>query len=99
MAYETDIFTGCTGLLACMSTWANTVTYGLFWTIVTISFGFVLFLATSRLGTSRSFGFATFGTGVVAMLLALGGWMPWYIASFFIILLGVGIVVMRMSER
>lgn len=99
MAFETDIFSGCEGLLYCLAVWANTVTFGAFWTVVTIAFVIVLFMATSRLGTTRAFGFATFGGGMASIILAILGLMPWYITTLFIILLGLGIVIMKMSEN
>lgn len=99
MAFDTDIFTGCTGLLNCMATWANSVTFGAFWTIILVAFCIVIFMATSRYGANRAFGFATFSGGLASVFLLLGGLMPWYITSLFIVLTGVGIVVMRMSER
>lgn len=99
MVFNTDIFGSCTGLLYCLSTWANSVTSGFFWTLVLGGMCVIIFMVASRYGNARAFGFA----GVTAMFgglfLAVTTLIPWKIASIFIIVGAIGIVSMRVSER
>jgi len=99
MPFQTDPFTGCTGLIKCLATWSNTVTDGAFWTIILIGFGIILFMSTIRLGSPRAFGFASFACGSGSMLFGIVGLIPWYIVSIFLLLMGGGLVIMRMAER
>ena len=98
MPYTTDMFTGCDGLFICMAQWANTVTDGWFWVLMTIGLGTVLFMATYRFGVNRAFGFASFIAGSISITLIFLNLMQWYVASIFIGIMILGIVVMRMIE-
>jgi len=99
MAFSTDIMGGCDGLFICMALWANSVTEGLFWTLITIGIGVVLFMATYRFGNNRAFGFASFISGMAALTCAFLGLMQWRVTSIFIAMLVVGLVVMQMQEK
>ena len=99
MAFTTDMFTGCDGLFICIAQWANEVTEGAFWTIMTLGLGMVVFLATTRYGVNRAFGFAAFMSGSISLTLIFLGLMQWYVGSIFIALLIIGIIAMRMMER
>ena len=98
MAFQTDMLIGCDGLFICMAQWANNVTDGWFWSLITMGLGIVLFMATYRFGTNRAFGFASFVTGSISLILVFLNLMQWYVASIFIVIMVLGIVAMRMME-
>lgn len=75
------------------------VTSGFFWTSALLAFCVVCYIATSKLDTPRSYGFASFVGLVGAMMLAILQLMPWGIASAFIINGLVGLAVLLISER
>lgn len=87
------------GLTSCLAQWANTVTNGMFWTFALIAFGIILYLATAGFGNKRAFGFASFSVLLGSVWLSIMGLMDWAIASVFIILGIIGVVVMIMDER
>ena len=99
MAYSTDIFGGCTGLVKCLADWANTVTDGAFWTVILLAFGVIIFMATFGFGVNRAFGFASIAGVFRALMLSAVNLISNPIAIFFYIVGGVGIVVMRVGER
>ena len=94
MAYNTDIFTGCTGLFVCLADWANTVTNGYFWTLMILSLGVVIFMATNIFGTNRSFAFSAVSMALLALLLRQLSLIPTFIMTLTMILAIIGIVVM-----
>jgi len=89
----------CDGLLYCLSSWANNVTNNLFFVFITIAFGVVLFMATNRFGTQRAFGFAGISVLFVSIWLATLQLMSWWIASIFVIIGIISIVILIMKER
>ena len=100
MTFETNILAGCDeGLFICIAEWANNVTSGAFWTVLTIGLGVMVFMATARYGTNRAFAFASFISGSISLMLIFLGLMQWYVGSIFIAVLIIGIVSLRMMER
>ena len=98
MPFETDMFTGCDGLFICIAKWANTVTNGYFWLLIIIGMGIVLFTATIKFGLNRAFGFATFAMGMLSILMIFLGLMTFQTAAWFIVLMVLGIIAMRLIE-
>lgn len=99
MAFPTNFTSECTGFFICYAKWLNTITDGAFWSMFLVAFAVVLFLATARYGTVRAFGFAAFGSGIIAFYLLFEELILWYFASIFFVALGIGLVIMRMAER
>ena len=99
MAYPTDIFGGCTGLVKCLADWANTVTDGAFWTVILLAFCVIIIMATFGFGVNRAFGFAGVSGWFGALTLSAVGLVPSYIAIIFTVVGIIGIVVMRVGER
>lgn len=101
MAFPTpgEVTATCTGFFTCMAEWANAVTQGFFWTAMLIGFSFVMFMATQRFGSARSFGFASIVGLLGAIWLATLQLMPWEYASIFILTGVVGFVVLILQER
>jgi len=96
----TQLLRSCTdGAFMCLAEWANTTTDGWFWTAVLLGFIITLFIATQKFGTNRSLGFAsTFGVFGSLILVTLG-LMTWPIASIFMIVGAIGLVIMVMNNR
>lgn len=88
-----------TGLLQGLASWASDVTHGLYWALLLLGFCVVLMIATSKFGTPRSFGFASFVGMMGSTFLAIASVITWGIASMFIVVGFIGIVVMILNER
>ena len=94
----TDFSNSTQGLLIGMGTWANTVTNGLFWTMMLLGFCIVLWVATNKYTSDRAFGFAGTAGLFGSMFLATAGLITWWIATIFIIVGAVSIVSMIISR-
>lgn len=90
---------GCDGLLLCYAKWAYDVTQGLWWAAMLLGFCVALMAATYRFGTTRSFGYGSFAGLNGAIFLATLGLMSWWVASAFILIGVIGVVVMVMREE
>ena len=100
MPFSLDMFSDCEGLLFCVFQWANTVTNGLAMPMILVALCVVLFLATApRFGVNRGFGFASVTGLFGGLFLSIMTLIPWWIGSLFVLLGGLGIVMMRLSER
>lgn len=96
----TELLRTCTdGLFSCISQWANEVTRGLFWVFALLAFSIILFMATTRLGNVRAFGYGSFVGMLGAIWLAVMGLMAWWIASAFILTGIVGLAMMVLNEK
>ncbi len=99
MAFSVDIYENCNEAFYCMAVWANSVTSGVFWTVLLLGFVIILIAGTQKFGNARSFGFG----GVIGMFgsmyLVTLQLMTWSIASMFIIAGGIGLVAMVLNER
>ena len=96
----TEMLRTCTeGMLYCFSVWAYEVTAGVFWTFMLLGFCLALYIGSARLGSTRAFGFASFAGLVGAIWFAVLELMPWWTASLFILVGGMGVVAMLISER
>lgn len=93
-----NILETCDGLLYCFALWLRDVTGGVFWAVMLIAFCAIIFMSSQRFGTARSFGFASFSGLLGAILFATMKLLPWWIASLFILVGVIGLVVMRMNE-
>ena len=87
------------GLLYCFSSWANNITFGMWWVMLLLGFCFALFMATIQMGTQRAFGYASVVGLFGAVWLAILGLMTWWIASAFILTGVIGTVMMLMADR
>ena len=87
------------GTLVCFAKWAFRVTQGTFWAFALFGFCVALYMATSRLGNTRAFGFASFVGMVGSLFFATMGILTWWIATVFILTGAIGIVVMIMSKK
>ena len=95
-----DILDNCIGgNLYCWSAWANTVTNGSFWVMILLAFVVMLFLATQRFGTPRSFGFSSIVGMIGAAFLSILQLMPWWIGSIFILAGAGGFVVLILNQK
>lgn len=96
----TDLLETCAeGFFFCMGEWATTVTSGLWWAAMLLAFCFALYMATIQFGNTRAFGYATV-TGLFGSLFLVNlGFIPWWIASAFILVGVLGIASMIISER
>jgi len=95
-----EIMSTCTeGLFWCFSDWVSDVTSGAYWIFMLLGFQFALFIASSRLGNTRAFGFASFVGLLGAMWLAIAQLIAWWVASAFILVGVVGIAAMIMNEK
>lgn len=94
-----DILNNCEGLFYCLGRWATNVTSGLFWVAINIGFVVMIFMATQRFGTPRSYGFSSVCGLFASILFATLRYMPWWVASLFIINGVIGLVVLIMNER
>jgi len=91
--------TGCgKGLFSCTAQYANDATSGLFWTLALLGFVVVIFLASQRFGTARSYGFASVVGMFGAVLFVLQDLMDWYVASIFILAGVLGFVVLIVNK-
>jgi len=96
----TEILRTCNdGMLYCFAEWAYQVTDGMFWTFMLLGFVFALFIATSRLGSTKAFGYASFVGMLGSIWFAVMQLMPWWIASAFILTGVIGLVMMVLSEN
>lgn len=95
----TDLMNSCDGLLYCLYSWAYDATSGLFPAGMLIAFGFVIFMASQRLGTTRAFGFSAFVVMTGSIWLATMQLMAWWLASLLILIGAAGFASMIISER
>ena len=95
----TEILDTCNGFIYCFGEWANVVTDGTFWTFMLLAFVIAIFMATTRLGNKKAFGFASFTAITGSLWLGTLKFMPWWIVSAFSIFGIVGLVIMIMDER
>ena len=86
------------GMTSCMSQWAYDVTNGLFFVLALLAFSVAILLATGRFGSKRSFGYASFVGMLGSVWLAIMQLMSWWIASAFILVGIIGIVIMIMDD-
>lgn len=90
----------CTdGFFYCLAQWVYLVTEGVGFIMFLLGFVIVLFIITSRFGTSRAFGFAGFGSLIGGIWLAIMNLILWDWAVFFILGGMLGIIAMVVSER
>lgn len=95
-----QLLTTCTdGTMICFAKWAYNVTQGMFWVFALFGFCVALFIAASGLGNSRAFGFASFTGMMGSIFFATMGLISWWIATIFILIGAVGIVVMIISKN
>lgn len=97
-ALPTDIMNGCDGFMYCFSSWASQVTGGLFWGFALISFAVVIFLASSRYGGARAFGFASFVLLLGGIWLSIMKLIAWWLGSTFIIVGVIGLAGLILSK-
>lgn len=99
MAFNTDIFGSCDGLLICIASWLNEITFGIFWSLFLAAFMIVLFMGSYRYGTNRAFGFA----GTVGIFGALGfgsiGLIPKSISVLFFLAGAISIAILYLSNK
>ena len=98
-ALPNDVMTGCDGFVYCFASWASTVTNGLFWGLALISFAVVIFLASSRYGGGRAFGFASFVLLIGGVWLSIMKLIAWWLGSTFIIIGVIGLAGLVLSEK
>jgi len=94
-----QIMDSCDGLFYCFALWAYSVTGGMFWTLMLMGFGVMLFIGSQRFGTNRAFGFASVSCLLGAIWLSVMQLMPWWVASAFILTGVAGFAVLIMNER
>lgn len=96
-----ETFDSCTsGLFFCLGEWLYQSTQGLFWVGALIAFSIIAWLALINVfGNVRSFGFASFIGMMGSIWFAILGWMPWWIATVFILIGVVGFIAMINTER
>ena len=95
-----NLLTGCDeGTFYCISLWASNVTGGAFWVFMLLGFCIAIFMATSRLGNTRAFGYASFVGMNGAIFLAIAVLIPWWIASIYILVGVIGIASMVMAGK
>ena len=99
MAFDTDIFGGCTGLFICLFQWANDVTEGFFMPLMLIGLAIVVFMATFNFGVNRAFGFSSACLFLGALILSPTGLIPATVATIIYIIGGLGVVAMIILER
>lgn len=95
----TNVMTDCDGLFYCLAKWAYTATEGMFWALMLLGFGVMIFIASQRFGTPRAFGFASIACLFAAIFLATMQLMAWWISSVFIIVGVIGLATLIMNER
>ena len=89
-----DLVDSDTSLFEGFGDWANSVTFGFFWTGMLLCFCIVLYVASSRYGGTRAFAYAGVSGMFGAMLLITIGWIPWIYGSAFIIVGAISLVVL-----
>ena len=99
MAFPTDIFGNCEGLFFCLAKWSNDVTLGYFWSIILIAFAIALFMGTFNFGVKRAFGYASFASSLIGMVLVQLGLIPLGFFTLVLIVSLVGIAVMFIGEK
>jgi len=87
------------GLLYCFAKYAYDVTGGMFWTFLLAGFMIVLFIATQRFGTTRSYGFASIIGLLGSLWFATLQLMPWWVASAFILNGAIGLGAMVIGQN
>lgn len=87
------------GLFQNFFEWGFRVTNGWFWALLLFGFCIVMWISTSRYGTPRAFGFASFVGMIGSTFLAIAGLLAWGVASWFILAGFVGIVILILNER
>ncbi|HUV85012.1 MAG TPA: hypothetical protein VMV86_04835 [Methanosarcinales archaeon] len=98
--YPSDIMTNCDGLFYCFAKWAYAATSGLFFTLMLMGFGAILIMGTQRIyGYTKAFGFGSFVCALAAVWLATMQLLDWWVASLFILIGAVGMVMLVMQER
>ena len=95
----TDLLTNCEGFFRCFGLYLNRATEGLFWSGALLSFCVVLFIATSHFGRSIAFAFSGFVAIVGGIFLAILGFLDWGIASAFILIGAISLVVIIIKEK
>ena len=95
----TNITGDCDGFLYCMARWTYDVSQGRAFVMFLLGFCIVLFIASQRFGTPRAFGFASVAGILGAIFLATMQLIQWWIASIFVIVGGLGFVVLIMNQR
>lgn len=96
----TTLIQSCTdGITICMIRWANEVTNGWWMPSILLGFMLVVFIATQKFGTARSFGIASFIGLSGSILMTIAGIMNWFIASAFIITGFVGLIAMSLNKE
>ena len=94
-----ELLSSCTnGMLWCYWDWADTVTIGFFTVAALATFSLILYLATARFGSTRAFGFASFGGMMGAIWLATMQLLAWWVATVFIILGVIGLAIMALER-
>lgn len=101
MAYQLplNLDETCSGVLYCLAQWASDVTFGLYWAVILLAFCLVLFLATQRFGSSRSYGFSSVMGLFGAVWLATMQLIAYWIATIFILAGAIGFAVMLLNEK
>lgn len=89
----------CDGMLYCLARWVSDITFGLYWAAMLLAFCLVLFLATQRFGSARSYGFSAVMGLFGAIWLATLQLIAWWIATLFILAGAVGLAVMLLNEK
>lgn len=96
----TQLIKTCTdGTLVCFAKWAYRVTFGMFWVFALFGFCVAIFMAASRLGNARAFGFASFVGMIGSIFFATLGILTWWIATVFILVGAIGIIIMIMNKK
>ena len=85
------------GFMSCYAGYVNVVTSGMFWAMMLLAFGVVMFIYTIRYDPKKAFAFTGFIFIVGSILLVYTGLMTWWIASAFIVtgLISLGVVIYR----
>ena len=98
-ALPTNVMDNCDGFVYCFASWASTVTTGLFWGMALIAFAVVIFLASSRYGATRAFGFASFILLIGGIWLSVLKLIAWWLGSTFIIIGVIGLAGLVLSKN
>lgn len=94
----TNFIKNCDGFIYCYANWVYNATDGMFFAIALASFCVILMFATGFLGWKRAFGFGSFIGMLGAVYFLILNLLSWYLASGFIIVGIIGIVMMVISE-
>jgi chromate transport protein ChrA len=86
-----------TGLYS-VGNYVNSVTDGLFWTIIMISVYAVLFFSMKGYGTERAIGYSSFIGAILSILLFTIGFVPASVLVFSILFAGFGIWSLKTSN-